>query len=64
MAWVRFPDGSRKKVERVDKVNADEDLEEMLAQRAALGRPLLDTSARFRSTRSSTLGSLTGARPV
>jgi hypothetical protein len=30
MAWVRFPDGSRRKVERVDKKAAQKDLNELL----------------------------------
>ena len=30
MAWVRFPDGARRKVERVDKKAAQEDLDELL----------------------------------
>jgi integrase len=34
MAWVRFPDGSRRKVERVDKSDAQADLDELLALRA------------------------------
>lgn len=34
MAWVRFPDGTRRKVERVDKSEAQEDLAELLALRA------------------------------
>jgi integrase len=34
MAWVRFPDGSRRKVERVDKADAQQDLDELLALRA------------------------------
>lgn len=34
MAWVRFPDGSRRKVERVDKADAQRDLDELLAMRA------------------------------
>lgn len=34
MAWVRFPDGSRRKVERVDKAEAQRDLDELLALRA------------------------------
>ena len=34
MAWVRFPDGSRRKVERVDKADAQHDLDELLALRA------------------------------
>ncbi|MGH2668364.1 MAG: hypothetical protein ACRDH5_04460 [bacterium] len=29
MAWVRFPDGSRRKVERVDKRAAQKDLDEL-----------------------------------
>jgi integrase len=40
MAWVRFPDGSRRKVERVAKVDAEADLNELLAQRAAAGEPV------------------------
>jgi len=39
MAWVRFPDGSRKKVERADRVNADQDLDELLAERNAAHSP-------------------------
>lgn len=34
MAWVRFPDGSRRKVERADKTDAQQDLDELLALRA------------------------------
>lgn len=34
MAWVRFPDGTRRKVERVDKAAAQRDLDELLALRA------------------------------
>ncbi len=34
MAWVRFPDGSRRKVERVTKADAQRDLDELLALRA------------------------------
>ena len=34
MAWVRFPDGSRRKVERVDKSDAQADSDELLALRA------------------------------
>jgi integrase len=34
MAWVRFPDGTRRKVERVDKADATRDLDELLALRA------------------------------
>ena len=40
MAWVRFPDGSRRKVERVEKADAEADLNELLALRAAGGDPL------------------------
>ena len=34
MAWVRFPDGNRRKVERVDKTDAQRDLDQLLATRA------------------------------
>ncbi len=34
MAWVRYPDGSRRKVERVDKADAQRDLDELVALRA------------------------------
>ena len=34
MAWVRFPDGSRRKIERVNKADAQADLDELLALRA------------------------------
>ena len=34
MAWVRFPDGSRRKVERTDRAEAQHDLDELLALRA------------------------------
>lgn len=34
MAWVRFPDGSRRKVERVDKAEAQRDLDDLLELRA------------------------------
>ena len=34
MAWVRFPDGSRRKIERVEKADAQRDLDELLALRA------------------------------
>lgn len=40
MAWVRFPDGSRRKVERVDKADAEADLNELLALRVAGGEPV------------------------
>ena len=35
MAWVRFPDGTRRKVERIDKSTAQKDLDDLLALRAA-----------------------------
>jgi hypothetical protein len=35
MAWVRFPDGSRRKVERVEKAHAEADLNELLDLRAS-----------------------------
>ena len=35
MAWVRFPDGSRRKVERISKADAQRDLDELLR----CGRP-------------------------
>jgi len=34
MAWVRFPDGSRRKVERVEKIDAQRDLDDLLTRRA------------------------------
>jgi integrase len=34
MAWVRFPDGTRRKVERVEKAAAQRDLDELVALRA------------------------------
>ena len=34
MAWVRFPDGTRRKVERVAKADAQHDLDELLALRS------------------------------
>ena len=34
MAWVRFPDGTRKKVERVEKADAQRDLDELVTLRA------------------------------
>lgn len=37
MAWVRFPDGSRRKVERVAKADAERDLSELLAARSQVG---------------------------
>ena len=39
MAWVRFPDGSRRKVERVDKRAAQKDLDELLSLRAQALEP-------------------------
>ena len=39
MAWVRFPDGSRRKVERVDRADAERDLDELLALRAEHSAP-------------------------
>lgn len=39
MAWVRFPDGSRRKVERIDKADAQRDLGELLALRASAETP-------------------------
>jgi integrase len=39
MAWVRFPDGSRRKVERIDKADAERDLAELLGQRAQEAAP-------------------------
>lgn len=40
MAWVRFPDGSRRKVERADKADAQHDLDALLAMRAQALAPL------------------------
>jgi len=40
MAWVRFPDGTRRKVERVDKADAQRDLDELLGLRAQASGPL------------------------
>src|SRR5688500_347598 len=39
MAWVRFPDGSRRKVERVEQADAELDLTDLLALRAQAGAP-------------------------
>jgi integrase len=39
MAWVRFPDGSRRKVERVTKADAKRDLDQLLALRAEADEP-------------------------
>ena len=38
MAWVRFPDGTRKKVERVDKADAQRDLNDPAAGADAMSR--------------------------
>ena len=40
MAWVRFPDGTRKKVERVEKADAQRDLDELLSVRALGSTPV------------------------
>ncbi len=48
MAWVRFPDGSRRKVERVDKADAQRDLDRLLELRAqSLDAPSRDRMASF-----------------
>jgi integrase len=39
MAWVRFPDGSRRKVERIDEDDAEADLRDLLAERARADSP-------------------------
>jgi integrase len=39
MAWVRFPDGSRRKVERVEKAAAQADLDALLTLRAQGAEP-------------------------
>jgi hypothetical protein len=39
MAWVRFPDGSRRKVERVDKAEAQTALDELVSLRVLAGAP-------------------------
>lgn len=39
MAWVRFPDGSRRKVERVEKADAQADLDELITLRAQAAAP-------------------------
>lgn len=39
MAWVRFPDGSRRKVERVDKAEAQAALDELVTLRVLAGAP-------------------------
>jgi len=35
MAWVRFPDGSRRKVERYERADAEADLQALLARRSS-----------------------------
>jgi len=39
MAWVRFPDGSRRKVERADKADAKAALDDLLTRRALAEAP-------------------------
>lgn len=39
MAWVRFPDGTRKKVERADQTDAERDLDDLLADREEARSP-------------------------
>ena len=39
MAWVRFPDGSRRKVERVDKADAQADLDALITLRVQAQSP-------------------------
>ncbi len=39
MAWVRFPDGSRRKVERVEKADAQADLDALLTLRVQAEEP-------------------------
>lgn len=39
MAWVRFPDGSRRKVERVEKADAQRDLDELVSLRVQAAAP-------------------------
>ena len=51
MAWVRFPDGSRRKVERADRADAQRDLDESLALRAQSIVPVLGGSSWPRSPR-------------
>jgi len=46
MAWVLFPDGSRRKVERVSKADAQHDLNELLALRASAESPAAPPKAR------------------
>lgn len=66
MAWVRLADGSRRKVERVAKADAERGLNELLAARRRLGQ--LSRRAGYvrpvslRSMRCSTRGSRGSAR--
>ena len=47
MAWVRFPDGSRRKVERVDKADAQAELDELVSLRVHAEAPdLVDVGRR------------------
>jgi integrase len=39
MAWVRFPDGSRRKVERSNRADAERDLDSLLSEREAARSP-------------------------
>jgi hypothetical protein len=39
MARARFPDGSRREVERVQRTDAEADLQKLLAERASSGVP-------------------------
>lgn len=39
MAWVRFPDGTRRKVERIEKADAQADLDRLIALRAQGAEP-------------------------
>jgi integrase len=55
MAWVRFPDGTRRKVERVDKADAQRDLDELVALRAQSRDP------RPRGTRQATFAEVIAA---
>ncbi|MCP4959265.1 MAG: hypothetical protein GY925_08370 [Actinomycetia bacterium] len=47
MAWVRFPDGSRRKVERVEKADAQADLDALLTVRAQNAEPPTKQLATF-----------------
>ena len=46
MAWVRFPDGTRKKVERVEKTDAQCDLHELTSLSAVGAAPSVRNVAR------------------